>query len=147
MAHEGHGYDSRTASVYGRETHYEGPGSRSYSPIPAPPGYQSGRNSPAFANSRPASIGNYTQSRPVTNYLDMPIRTGSPMGSPLSGSGQPSDDELEQAIRNILTTADLNKVTKKNIRQQLEERFGCDLVSRKKTINEIIDRVIAIFAA
>jgi len=142
------GYDAKTNSVYGRETYYEAPGSRSrsYSPLPAPPGYQSGRNSPAFSSSRPGSMANMMMqpsSRPVTNYLDMPMaRSGSPFMDGGSGSGQPTDTELERAVNNLLRGADLSTVTKRDLRRQVEEAFGCDLSSRKADLNAMIDRAL-----
>jgi chitin synthase len=56
--------------------------------------------------------------------------------------GGPSDYELETAVRDLLRDADLNTVTKRAIRQQLEDRFGVDLAPRKATINSTIDRVL-----
>ena len=78
-------------------------------------------------------------SRPPTNYLDMPTAQ-----SPLAdyGAGAPSDADLERSVEDILRTADLNTVTKREIRRVLEERFGMDLTSRKATINTAIDRVL-----
>jgi len=133
------GYDSRTASLYGRETYYEAPKSRSFSP--APPDYQSGRHSPAFSMARPGSMANMIQqpgSRPATNYLDMPIPR---VDSPISGAG-PSDEELERAVQNLLRGADLSAVTKREVRRQLEEAFQCDLSHRKTSINTMIDRTL-----
>ena len=54
----------------------------------------------------------------------------------------PSDAELERAVADVLQGADLNTVTKKNVRQRLEGQFGVDLSSRKAVINAAIDRVI-----
>ncbi|KAJ3563253.1 hypothetical protein NP233_g9053 [Leucocoprinus birnbaumii] len=123
-----------------------------------PPGYNSGRNTPQspFRTMSEANLLHQpTPSRPVTNYLDMPIPTtgsheGFDMGPIGSGSmhghggggGMPSDVELERAVQNILRTADLNTVTKREIRRQLEDVFGMDLTSRKTTINAAIDRVL-----
>ena len=112
-----------------------------------PPGYQSGRNTPlSMSQMRPMSdAGMLYQpmpSRPPTNYLDMPIpATRSPDEMDLM-SGAPTDVELEHSVHEILRTADLNSVTKREIRRQLEERFGMDLTSRKATINAAIDRVL-----
>ncbi|KXN87631.1 Chitin synthase 8 [Leucoagaricus sp. SymC.cos] len=156
--------ESRTASLYGRETYYE---PRSQSPAPSqfgmmypPPGYNSGRNtpqSPFRAMGEHNMLHQPTPSRPVTNYLDMPIPTAGShdgfemagLGSATSGHGHggsggglPSDAEIERAVQNVLRTADLNTVTKREIRRQLEEVFGMDLTSRKTTINAAIDRVL-----
>lgn len=125
-----------------------------YAPL-ANPMNGSGRNTPAeMFGSRPASrnmLHNTASSRPGTTYLDMPAPlAASPMmsgfdydqaaSSPLAGA--PSDYELESAVRDLLRGADLNTVTKRAIRQKLEERFGVDLGSRKATINSTIDKVL-----
>lgn len=83
-----------------------------------------------------------TPSRPTTNYLDMPIPTTS---SPDYGSlsGGPSDMDIERAVQDIIRVADLNSVTKRGIRRQLEEQYGIDLASRKATINAAIDKCLA----
>jgi chitin synthase len=135
------GYESRTASIYGRETYYEPAMSRSYSPMPpaqAPAlmGYNSGRNTPSGGSllHQPAP------SRPVTNYLDMPIPTS--RSPDVFGEGQPSDAEIDRAIQGILRDADLNSITKREIRRRLEETFNVDLSTRKSTINTMIDRVL-----
>ncbi|KAK6995982.1 glycosyltransferase family 2 protein [Favolaschia claudopus] len=132
--------ESRTASLYGRETTYE---PRSYSPAPSqaggynpmqypPPGYQSGRNTPQ----------SFRESRPMTNYLDVPIPTsGSPDDADLP-LGAPTEAELERAVHEVLHDADLNSITKREIRRRLEARFGMDLTSRKATINAVIDRIL-----
>lgn len=124
-----------------------------------PPGYASGRDTPQSAHhsplrpmtdagsmygqpfappaSRPPT--NYFDmptSRPVTNYLDMPIP------STQSPAGEPTDGELEHAVQNVLSNADLNSVTKREIRRKLEDQFGMDLSSRKATINQAIDRIL-----
>ena len=77
-------------------------------------------------------------SRPPTNYFDLPA-----VQSPVDyGPGVPSDADLERSVGEILQSADLNTVTKREIRRVLEERFGMDLTSRKATINAAIDRVL-----
>jgi chitin synthase len=152
---------SATASMYGRETYYE---PRGASPSPfggpgatyaSPPEYASGRNTPygapavasPFANSPLRAMSDagslYAPApmRPATNYLDMPIpNTTSP--EPQSALGGPSDADLERAVQELLRGADLNTVTKRGVRQRLEERFGMDLASRKAAINAAIDRVL-----
>ncbi|KAF8064853.1 glycosyltransferase family 2 protein [Lyophyllum atratum] len=146
---KGEGYaESHTASIYGRETHYD---PRSYSPAPSqagmypPPGYNSGRNTP-LSNFRPMTetgslLHQPAPSRPVTNYLDIPIpNTGSPDNFSLPGS--PTNSDIERAVQDILRGADLNTVTKREIRRQLEEVFGMDLTSRKASINAAIDRAL-----
>lgn len=65
---------------------------------------------------------------------DQAAFTASPTG--------PSDYELETAVRDLLRGADLNTVTKRAVRQKLEDKFGIDLSSRKGTINATIDKVL-----
>ncbi|KNZ82292.1 Chitin synthase 8 [Termitomyces sp. J132] len=145
---KGEGYaESHTASIYGRETYYD---PRSYSPAPSqvgmhpPPGYNSGRNTPQ-SNLRMGETGSLLHqpapSRPVTNYLDMPMPlTGSPDNFNMPGS--PTDVDIDRAVQDILRGADLNTVTKREIRRQLEEVFGMDLTRRKATINAAIDKAL-----
>jgi chitin synthase len=135
--------ESRTASLYGRETYYE---PRGHSPSPsqtgmmlyAPPGYASGRNTPLSASPLRAmsEVHQPLTSRPVTNYLDMNIPTTR------SPDSEPTDSELDQAVQSILRSADLNSVTKREIRRKLEDHFGMDLTSRKAAINQAIDRIL-----
>ncbi|KAF8872468.1 glycosyltransferase family 2 protein [Infundibulicybe gibba] len=133
--------ESHTASIYGRETYYE-PSQIGMHP---PPGYQSGRNTPQ-SHLRPMSdagmLHQPAPSRPITNYLDMPIpttRSPDEFGSP---AGSPTDSDLDRAIQEVLRVADLNSVTKREIRRQLEDQFGMDLTARKATINAAIDRIL-----
>jgi len=135
--------ESRTASLYGRETYYE---PRGHSPSPSqhgmvypPPGYASGRNTPLMSASplRPMSeVHQSMPSRPVTNYLDMGIPTTQ------SPENEPTDSDLDRAVQDILSSADLNSVTKREIRRKLEDQFGMDLSSRKPAINQAIDRIL-----
>jgi chitin synthase len=54
----------------------------------------------------------------------------------------PNNTDLERAIQDILRGADLNSVTKREIRRRLEDQFGMDLSSQKNSINAVIDRVL-----
>jgi chitin synthase len=142
--------ESRTASLYGRETYYEP--QRSFSPAPSqlgmfpPPGYQSGRNTPQspFNTMQETGLLQPVASRPTTNYLDIPIpRTHTPEDADLLGGGPgPSDIDIDRAVQDVLRSADLNSVTKREIRRQLEDHFGMDLSSRKASINASIDRAL-----
>ena len=117
--------ESRTASLYGRETYYE---PRSFSPAPSqrgvypPPGYQSGRNTPQSPF--------------------YPMAETAPLQQQPSSSLPISDFDLERAVQDVLRTADLNSVTKREIRRQLESHFGMDLSTRKAVINATIDRTL-----
>ncbi|ORX33474.1 chitin synthase-domain-containing protein [Kockovaella imperatae] len=80
------------------------------------------------------------QSRPATEYLPEVQTFASPMNI---GQAGVTDDQLESSIRRICHGANLDQLTKKGLRKQLEGEFGMDLVARKETINRIIERVLA----
>lgn len=113
----------------------------------APPDYLSARNvpygnmapSPLRAMSEAGSIYQPMPTRPTTNYLDMPIPMSS---SPDGGLGSPSDVEIDQAVQHLLRGADLNTVTKREVRRKLEDQFRMDMSARKAAINAAIDRVL-----
>jgi chitin synthase len=140
--------ESRTASLYGRETYYEPrPNSPAHSAMLPPPGYQSGRNTPLSASPlRPMSdagaLYQPTPSRPITNYLDINIPTSLNQEDGDNAYGSPTDADLDLAVQDIMRAADLSTVTKREVRRRLEERFGMDLTSRKAVINNAIDRVL-----
>ena len=140
--------ESHTASIYGRETFYEPAMSRAYSPAPSqmqmmypPPGYHSGRNTPLSQVMAPGVLHQPMPSRPATGYLDVQIPgTRSPEDQDFFSG--PTDAEIERAVDDHLRNADLSTVTKREIRRRLEEQFGQDLSSRKRVINDAIDRVL-----
>jgi chitin synthase len=130
--------------------------SRAYSPAPSqmgsmmfqPPAYQSGphsgRNTPMgynmTGNSQHSNFYPQQQTR-ASNYIGMDIpRTKSPEDADIWDG--PSDAELERAVQELLRDADLNTITKREIRKRMEEGFNMDLTSRKATINAAIDRVL-----
>ncbi|KAG5651222.1 hypothetical protein H0H81_009434 [Sphagnurus paluster] len=136
--------ESHTASIYGRETHY---GSRGPSPSPSrgglfpPSGDNSIRNSQYSQYRHVGETGSLfspTPSRPVSNYLDIPIPSRSPNHTPVT----PKDFEIDSAVQDILRRADLNVVTKREIRRQLEDVFKMNLTAHKASINAAIDRVL-----
>lgn len=152
LQHDGYA-ESRTASIYGHETYYEPAMSRAYSPAPSqmgsmmyqPPAYQagphSGRNTPVGYNmtgdSRRSNFYPQQQTR-ASNYLAMDTKTAEDADI----WDGPSDAELELGVQELLRDADLNTITKREIRRRMEERFNLDLTSRKATINAAIDRVL-----
>jgi chitin synthase len=56
---------------------------------------------------------------------------------------EPSIEQLEQSIRRICDGADLDTLTKKGVRRQLESEYGMPLAQRKDDINRIIEAVLA----
>lgn len=89
---------------------------------------QGGRPSSQYPSSRPA-----TQILPETSTDYQPLDMG---------EAGINDTQLEQSIRRICAEADLDNLTKKGVRKQLEQEFGVGLDSRKATINGIIERVL-----
>ncbi|KAJ1966780.1 hypothetical protein IWQ62_002258 [Dispira parvispora] len=64
-------------------------------------------------------------------------------GMPQGGyEGLPSDDEILHEIRNILATADLMTITKKQVRERLNEHFRCNLAPKRDFINSSIEMVL-----
>jgi hypothetical protein len=54
----------------------------------------------------------------------------------------PSDEEILQEIRHILSTTDLMKITKKSVRDRLTRLFGVDISSKKEFIHHCIDSIL-----
>ena len=54
----------------------------------------------------------------------------------------PTDEELLNEIRHILSTADLMQVTKKSVRDKLTRLFGVDVTPRKEYIHYCIDSIL-----
>ncbi|KAI9088726.1 chitin synthase [Phlyctochytrium arcticum] len=54
----------------------------------------------------------------------------------------PSDDEILRQVRHILASADLMSVTKKSVRDELGEYFGCDISAKREWIHRCIDGVL-----
>jgi len=64
--------------------------------------------------------------------------------APISlGEAGITDAQLEVSIRRICQGADLNVLTQKGVRKQLEEEYGVGFGNRKEGINGIIQRVLA----
>jgi len=59
-------------------------------------------------------------------------------------SGQCTDQQLKEQIRIILMNADLTKVTKRVVREQLQQHFGIDLSMRREFVNETIDMILGV---
>ncbi|KZT19143.1 glycosyltransferase family 2 protein [Neolentinus lepideus HHB14362 ss-1] len=153
-------YESRGPSLYGAETYYEPKADTPPVMTPfGPPSYRSGRNTPSHPMSEVRSLNEVrpmSQMRPmseVSSVLHQPVPSravSSHLNFDLPSQldmqaivGSPSDAELERAVQNILKGADLNTITKREIRRRLEEQFGVDLTARKGVINAAIERELA----
>ncbi|RCH97275.1 hypothetical protein CU097_000436, partial [Rhizopus azygosporus] len=86
----------------------------------------------------------------MNNTFDVPMRPTSQFSIPLSQGGMlpmlppgfPSDDEILSEIRNILQTANLMSITKKQVREQLSAFFGYDMTPKKEFINTSIEYIL-----
>jgi len=54
----------------------------------------------------------------------------------------PTDDQILQEIRHILSTANLMTITKKQTRDDLSAFFGYDLTPKRDFINNCIDKIL-----
>ncbi|KAH7106969.1 glycosyltransferase family 2 protein [Auriculariales sp. MPI-PUGE-AT-0066] len=128
-------YDARTVSNYGRETFYDPTMSRPYSPAMSQARFPVPGSQIGFGATPPSR----SPSRPVTGFLDVNVGQ---TGSPFDEFGGPTDAELEAAINSMVKAADLNTLTKREIRQRLEDHFNSDLSPRKVAINAMIERAL-----
>jgi chitin synthase len=85
----------------------------------------------------------YTNSVAPSNYSESVVGSSFVVGNDyVAPAGFPSDEELLQEIRHILSTTDLMKITKKSVRDQLSRLFGIDVTPRKEYIHYCIDGVL-----
>lgn len=145
--------ESQTASLYGRETYYDP--QQTQSPVPSqqmiylPSGYQSVRNTSQSDLRIPKEKG--------MMYPHLNGRNPYTLAASNNVSRYTDDWKPRQCIflrksfgfryrtsrSEYHRVTDLNSVTKREIRRQLEEHFGTDLVSRRAVINAAIDRCLA----
>ncbi len=59
-----------------------------------------------------------------------------------ANSRMPSDEEILEEIRHILSTTDLMKVTKKSVRDRLSALYGVDMIIKKEYIHTCIDMIL-----
>ncbi|RMZ70114.1 chitin synthase [Pyrenophora seminiperda CCB06] len=76
------------------------------------------------------------------NYSRMSLaQSGYGMDS-MEMSNLPSDDAILVEIKDILSKSDLMNVTKKQIKGELEQRFGCDLSLKKQFIGSAVESLL-----
>ncbi|KAI5481543.1 chitin synthase, glycosyltransferase family 2 protein [Pseudohyphozyma bogoriensis] len=83
---------------------------------------------------------NELANRPVsyaTNILPT-SRSTSPMGA------LPSDNQILVDVNSILASADLTTVTKKGVRTELEQLYGCPLGDKKGYVNRVIEAALGL---
>lgn len=72
--------------------------------------------------------------------MDSLSRRGSGAGFLVPNQGGlPSDEQIVADIRNVLARADLNTITKKGVRQELETMYGTELGDKKTFVNQAIE--------
>ncbi|KAJ3037867.1 hypothetical protein HDV00_001282 [Rhizophlyctis rosea] len=69
-------------------------------------------------------------------YRDAPV---TPLTAVAAG---PTDGQMLQEIRNMIAQGDLMTMTKKQIREALQGRFGVDLSGRREVVNGLVDQVL-----
>ncbi|RYH16661.1 hypothetical protein EON65_29685 [archaeon] len=57
-------------------------------------------------------------------------------------AGFPSDDDLASAANEVLLASDPYTISAKQIRLQLEEKFGCELTTKKDLLRTIIENFL-----
>ncbi|KAJ3044792.1 hypothetical protein HDV00_000669 [Rhizophlyctis rosea] len=63
-------------------------------------------------------------------------------GSDAWTGGFPSDQDLLRRIRYVLSVSDLQKMTKKKVREELANYFGMDLTVKKDYISDAVERIL-----
>ncbi|ORZ23503.1 chitin synthase [Absidia repens] len=130
-------------------------------PPPAPPALQQQHN--ITNQQHPGAYQNFMGSRAsllqgqppqqhgnIPNDFELSMRPMSQFSVPLSQGGLPpmispgfpTDDDILCEIRNILATANLMSVTKKQVREQLGTFFGFDMTPKKEFINSSIEYIL-----
>lgn len=89
-----------------------------------------------LADPQPAS----SESRP---HSFLPELQSSPSGGLNAGAEAITSASLEQSVRRICQGADLETMTKRAVRKQLEEEYGVDLGPRKEELRRIIEDVLS----
>jgi chitin synthase len=76
------------------------------------------------------------------NHSRMSLAPSGYGGDSMEMSHLPSDEEIMNHIKVILANSDLMTVTKKSVKQQLEQIFGCDLSLKKAFIGEAVEQLL-----
>ncbi|KAI8978598.1 chitin synthase-domain-containing protein [Pilobolus umbonatus] len=63
-------------------------------------------------------------------------------GFTMGDNAGPRNEEILVQVQNILSTADLTKITKKQVREELQSIFGVSMASRKDYINACIENIL-----
>ncbi|KAL6607420.1 chitin synthase-domain-containing protein [Neocallimastix sp. 'constans'] len=90
----------------------------------------------AYQPSTPAPYNSMYQNQTTMPYPNNSLYSSRPSGV------MPSDEEIVREIRQILSTADLMNITKKQVREQLTAYFNVDMSSKKSYINSVIESIL-----
>ncbi|PVV02488.1 hypothetical protein BB560_003057 [Smittium megazygosporum] len=93
---------------------------------------------PVIANALPLENGNMVPGTAAVRGV--PGMNNSQIMVP---QGLPSEEQVVQAIRYILSTSDMNAISKKTVRDQLSIEFKCDMSAYKDFISETIDMILS----
>lgn len=67
---------------------------------------------------------------------------GSSLDGMQGGTDRPTNEEVLSQVKRILATSDLTRVTKKQVREELQRVFGVSMATRKDYINSCIEGVL-----
>jgi len=96
----------------------------------------------AYQPSTPAGPYNSMYQSQASAYPNTSGYPNTSMYSSRASGMMPSDDEIVREIRQILSTADLMNITKKQVREQLTNYFGVDMSPKKSYINSVIESIL-----
>ncbi|KAJ1977574.1 hypothetical protein H4R35_002241 [Dimargaris xerosporica] len=127
------------ASTFSQVPHQDHVGSGA----PILPDPMRSHSSASFHGAIAGAVGSH--SRPMSPAMSVRSSTPNPAytmpGTPPVFNG-PSDDEILMEIHNILEHANLMTITKKQVREELSERFGVDMLLKKDFINGCIESIL-----
>ncbi|KAL0089213.1 chitin synthase-domain-containing protein [Phycomyces blakesleeanus] len=109
----------------------------------------SNRSAASLGDHMTGAINNGGTTRPNTmRNSQMPGWTGSNPSLMMDGftlnddAAGPKNEEIMFQVKRILSTADLTKVTKKQVREELQQIFGVSMAGKKDYINVCIESVL-----
>jgi chitin synthase len=57
---------------------------------------------------------------------------------------KPTNEEIKNAIKRIISTCDLNVITRIQVREELSRIFGVDITTKREFINNTIEEILAV---
>lgn len=87
-----------------------------------------------FGYSQSVTASNYSESLGGESVVYQEMVPQTPM--------MPTDEDILQEIRHILSTTDLMKITKKSVRDRLSRLFGVNVAAKKDYIHYCIDAIL-----